>query len=159
MDDTDKIPGSFGRLAPEVEATVVSEDGKELGPGEIGELIIRGSLLTKRYYRNPEATKLYRNPSYVSYRSAIHEGWFYTGDLVTYTKDRLFSFVDRKKELLKYDGNHISPGLKLHIPTNRSGIGNDFELTSGYSRSSSGWNSSTRSSRKRYAARLCRPSF
>jgi long-subunit acyl-CoA synthetase (AMP-forming) len=62
----------------------------------------------------------------------MRDGWFYTGDLVKYSKEGFFSYFERKKELLKYDGNHISPGLKPHILTNRSGTRNDFELTFEY---------------------------
>src|SRR5437667_8623900 len=50
--DTDKIGGSFGRLVPNMEAKIVSEDGTELGPGQIGELCLRGIDLHDSYLIN-----------------------------------------------------------------------------------------------------------
>jgi len=56
--------------------------------------------------------------------SALRDGWFYTGDLMKYSKDGIFWYLDRKKvstfsyradakELLKYDGYQIAPGILL----------------------------------------------
>jgi len=57
--DTDKISGSIGRLVPDMEAKILSEDGAELGPEEIGELVLSGRVMMKGYHNNPQATNMY----------------------------------------------------------------------------------------------------
>jgi acyl-coenzyme A synthetase/AMP-(fatty) acid ligase len=49
--------GCMGRVIPLLEAKVVSEDGVELGPDEMGELAFRGLFCMRGYYKNPSATK------------------------------------------------------------------------------------------------------
>jgi len=44
LNDTNKVQGSFGRLVANMEAKIVSDEGKELGPGELGELAVRGTF-------------------------------------------------------------------------------------------------------------------
>ncbi|MGD8351129.1 MAG: AMP-binding protein, partial [Gammaproteobacteria bacterium] len=62
-------PGSVG-LPYGNEIRIVDKQGGECPPGEVGELIIRGSNLLDLYYKNPQATQ-----------EALREGWFYSGDL------------------------------------------------------------------------------
>src|SRR5690606_1649857 len=62
--------GSCGVPAPFRECRLVDENGKDVGPGEPGELVVRGKGILLGYYRNEEAT-----------REAFIDGWFRTGDL------------------------------------------------------------------------------
>ena len=71
---------------------------KELGPDEVGELIVRGPHVMKGYWKNPEAT-----------RQALRNGWLYTGDIAKIDKDGFVYIVDRKKEMIKYKGFGIAP--------------------------------------------------
>jgi long-chain acyl-CoA synthetase len=71
---------------------------KELPPGEVGEVIIRGPQVMKGYWKRPEATA-----------QTIRDGWLYTGDLGKIDKDGYLYIVDRKKEIIKYMGFTIGP--------------------------------------------------
>ena len=93
---------SFGLpIFPDLERSVkvVDDDGLEVGPGVIGELIQKGSdFVTKGYWRAPEATK-----------EAIDEnGWFHTGDLVKQDEDGFFYYVDRRKFMIRKAGENIA---------------------------------------------------
>jgi long-chain acyl-CoA synthetase len=71
---------------------------KELPPGEVGEVIIRGPQVMKGYWKRPEATA-----------QTIRDGWLYTGDLGKIDEDGYLYIVDRKKEIIKYMGFTIGP--------------------------------------------------
>ncbi len=94
-------PGSIGPPVPDVEQRVVDmETGLvDLGPNELGELLIRGANVMRGYYNQPDATA-----------AAIDaEGWLFTGDLVKVDEDGYVYVFDRKKELIKYSGFQVPP--------------------------------------------------
>jgi carnitine-CoA ligase len=80
------------------EARVVGDDGRELGPGETGELLLRNPVVTRGYWGMPEETA-----------RAISGGWLHTGDLVTVGGDGTYTFVSRKKDVLRRRGENLSP--------------------------------------------------
>ncbi len=80
------------------EARVVDEEGKELGAGETGELLLRNPVVTPGYWGMPDETA-----------AAIVDGWLHTGDLVTVNADDTYTFVSRKKEVLRRRGQNMSP--------------------------------------------------
>ena len=80
------------------EARVVDEEGKELGEGETGELLLRNPVVTPGYWGMPEETA-----------AAIVDGWLHTGDLVTVNADDTYTFVSRLKEVLRRRGQNLSP--------------------------------------------------
>jgi carnitine-CoA ligase len=80
------------------EAKVVSADGRELRPGETGELLLRNPVVTPGYWGMPEETA-----------AAITDGWLHTGDLVTPGADGTYTFVGRQKEVLRRRGENLSP--------------------------------------------------
>ncbi|KAH8404306.1 hypothetical protein KR215_007793, partial [Drosophila sulfurigaster] len=85
-------PTSVGRLLPIIRMRVVDENGKNLGPNEVGELYIDHGQHWSGYYQNAVATNDMRDS----------EGWFHTGDLGYFDDDNYLYVVDRKKDLLKY---------------------------------------------------------
>ena len=91
---------SVGPPLPDTEQKIVDpETGtKELPPGEVGEVIIRGPQVMKGYWKKPEATA-----------KTIRNGWLYTGDLGKIDEDDYLYIVDRKKEIIKYKGFTIGP--------------------------------------------------
>lgn len=90
--------GSVGRLFPYMSCKIRDpETGKSLGPYQVGELCLKGPMVMKGYYRNPEATK----------NSFTSDGWLLTGDLGYYDRDEDFFIVDRLKELIKYKGFQV----------------------------------------------------
>lgn len=92
--------GSIGLPFPSTEARIVdSESGtRELPPGEVGELIIRGPQVMSGYWRNPTETAL-----------VLRDGWLYTGDLATMDAEGYFYIVDRKKDVIIAGGYKIYP--------------------------------------------------
>jgi crotonobetaine/carnitine-CoA ligase len=79
-------------------ARVVDEDGAELGVGDTGELLLRNPTVTPGYWNMPAETA-----------AAIVDGWMHTGDLVTINDDDTYTFVARRKEVLRRRGQNLSP--------------------------------------------------
>ena len=90
-------PGSVG-LPYGNEIRIVDKQGDECPPGEVGELIIRGSNLLDLYYKNPQATQ-----------EALRDGWFYSGDLGKKDEDGYIFLTGRSKELIIRGGENIAP--------------------------------------------------
>jgi len=79
------------------ELRVVDDDGVDVADGVEGELWVRTPILMQGYYKDPEQTA-----------ASMHEGWFKTGDLVRRDADGYFSFVARKKDIIRRRGENIS---------------------------------------------------
>ncbi|HLO02497.1 MAG TPA: long-chain fatty acid--CoA ligase [Symbiobacteriaceae bacterium] len=91
------MPGSVG--FPIMHGAVrVMEGDRPCGPGEVGELQLRGPHVTVGYWRRPDATA-----------EANPDGWFRTGDLVYRDEAGFFFIVDRKKEMFISGGENIYP--------------------------------------------------
>jgi crotonobetaine/carnitine-CoA ligase len=82
------------------EMKVVDDQGKEVPPGTVGEIVVHGvpgRTLMKGYYNNPEATK-----------ETMQDGWLYTGDNAYMDEDGYFHFLDRKKDMIKRGGENVA---------------------------------------------------
>jgi len=92
--------GSVGIAAPGTEVEVVDlETGEKVMPvGERGEIRLRGAQFTKGYRNRPEEN-----------RTAIRNGWLYTGDIGYYDADGYLFLVDRKKEMIIVGGYNVYP--------------------------------------------------
>ncbi|KAF2748393.1 acetyl-CoA synthetase-like protein [Sporormia fimetaria CBS 119925] len=90
--------GSVGQLDPNCECMLLDDDGKEVEPGQPGELYVRGPQVCLGYWRNEAATKDSISP----------DGWLKTGD-VAVVKNGWFWIVDRKKELIKVNALQVAP--------------------------------------------------
>lgn len=93
----DKKPGSVGRGIPGVKLTVMNEAGKEVAPGETGEIVAEGANVAAGYWRAPEE-------SAVSFRG----GKLYTGDLAQIDEEGYIYVVARSKDVLKCGGKRVS---------------------------------------------------
>ncbi len=91
-------PGTVGNPMPHVDIKVVASSGKEVAPGQDGELLIRGDHMCSGYWNKPEATA-----------EAIRDGWFHTGDLARVDEDGHVSIVGRKKDMIISGGINIYP--------------------------------------------------
>lgn len=90
----------IGQPLPNTEAKLVDvASGAEVGPGEEGEICVRGPQVMKGYLNNPEATA----------GMIDEEGWLHTGDIGSADESGCFFVVDRVKELIKYKGMQIAP--------------------------------------------------
>ena len=92
--------GSVGVAAPNTECKIIDLDtGAPVGPGEKGEVCVRGPQIMKGYLNKPEATA----------QTIDAEGWLHTGDIGYADEDGHFFIVDRAKELIKYKGFQVPP--------------------------------------------------
>ena len=98
-DDPETIANFSGRAIPDTELRIVDPTGRELPPGEPGEVVTRGYHLMPGYYADPEATAA----------TIDADGWLHTGDIGHVDADGFWYVVDRLKELIKYKGFQVPP--------------------------------------------------
>ncbi|XP_072160316.1 uncharacterized protein [Bemisia tabaci] len=94
----DQNPLNLGYPEPNTELKVIDARGKSLGPGEVGELCVRGPQVMKGYFNNEKATQ-----------DTFDGDWFKTGDTVYYDEDGMFHLAGRSKDLIKVGGRSVSP--------------------------------------------------
>jgi acyl-CoA synthetase (AMP-forming)/AMP-acid ligase II len=93
-------PASAGFCLPNTTCKIVGVESRvELGPGEEGEVCVRGPQVMKGYLGQPEATA----------ELIDSEGWLRTGDIGYADQDGALYIVDRLKELIKYKGRQVAP--------------------------------------------------
>ena len=92
-------PRQHPRLGVVNEAKVVGDEGEVLPPGGTGELLLRNPVVTPGYWGMPAETA----------EAITGDGWLHTGDLVTANGDGTYTFVARKKEVLRRRGENLSP--------------------------------------------------
>jgi len=103
-EELDDRPTAVGKGMPNEEAYIVNEAGERVGPGEIGELVVRGSNVMMGYWEKPEETaKVLRPGRYPGERV------LYTGDLFKMDEDGYLYFVARKDNIIKSRGEKVSP--------------------------------------------------
>ncbi|MFB5662933.1 AMP-binding protein [Alteribacillus sp. HJP-4] len=91
--------GSIGLPWPDTDAAVFShETGDIAGPGEVGELIVKGPQVMKGYWKREEETN-----------AVFLEDWLMTGDMARMDEDGYFYIVDRKKDMIIAGGFNIYP--------------------------------------------------
>ena len=89
--------GSVGRPCLHLELDIWDDDGRPVGPGEPGEIVMRGPKVFKGYWRDPEATA-----------TAFAGGWFHTGDVGLRDDDGYLFIVDRLKDMIVSGGENIA---------------------------------------------------
>ncbi len=97
-------PDSVGIAIPGTEVWIEDDDGSRLGPGEIGELVIRGRHVMRGYWENPEATAKRYRPGLIP-----GERICYSGDLFRMDEDGFLYFVSRKDDIIKSRGEKVPP--------------------------------------------------
>jgi acyl-CoA synthetase (AMP-forming)/AMP-acid ligase II len=96
---------SCGKPTAAVRLALMDDAGRLLPPGEIGEIVARGALVTPGYYNLPEATAEIRT-----------HGWHHTGDVGYRDEDGYFYIVDRKKDMI------ITGGFNVYCAEVEAGI-------------------------------------
>jgi acyl-CoA synthetase (AMP-forming)/AMP-acid ligase II len=97
-EDVLRKPGSIGKATAFTELKIVDLEGRELGPGEVGELLVKGPRTMKEYAWNPEKTA-----------AILENGWLHTEDLVRMDEEGFVFFCDRQKDLIIRGGENIFP--------------------------------------------------
>lgn len=98
-DPPEKAYTTVGRTLPGMEMAIFDETGKQVPPGEIGEVVYRGANCSLGFYKNIEDYRKLYDP----------QGWFFSGDLGQIGKDGYLKIVGRKKEIIIRGGANISP--------------------------------------------------
>ena len=77
---------------------IADDQGRELPPGQVGEICGKGPILTPGYYNRPDLTA-----------DAIRDGWLHSGDLGYVDEDGFLYLVDRKKDMIISGGVNVFP--------------------------------------------------
>src|SRR5688572_13466595 len=94
------VPGSIGKPLPYLDLSIVDDEGRALGPEQVGEIWIREKIpgiLSAGYWRNADATE-----------ATFQDGVLRTGDLASFDDRGFFRYVGRKKDSLRRMGENIS---------------------------------------------------
>jgi acyl-CoA synthetase (AMP-forming)/AMP-acid ligase II len=88
--------GAAGRPALGVEVRLVDPAGAEVAPGEIGEIVVRGDVVTPGYWNDPAATA-----------ELLRDGWLHTGDLAWRDPDGFVHISGRAKDVIISGGFNV----------------------------------------------------
>jgi O-succinylbenzoate-CoA ligase len=97
-DDALAKAGSTGKAFFHTDVRVVDDQLQDIGPGEQGEVIIRGPHVMKEYWKRPEATA-----------ETIRDGWLHSGDVATVDKEGFVYIQDRIKDMVISGGENVYP--------------------------------------------------
>jgi long-chain acyl-CoA synthetase len=90
-------PG-IGVPLPGTDVRLVDDNGADVGPGQPGELIVRGPQVMQGYWQRPDETA-----------KVLKDGWLSTGDVATMDEEGYFQIVDRKKDMILVSGFNVYP--------------------------------------------------
>lgn len=90
--------GSTGKAFFHTDLRVVDDAGWDVGPRQVGEVLVRGPHVIREYWQDPAATS-----------QTIREGWLHTGDLAWRDEEGFLYIVDRKKDMIISGGENIYP--------------------------------------------------
>jgi long-chain acyl-CoA synthetase len=100
----ERKPGSVGIAIPGTEVWLEDEAGNRLGPGQVGELVVRGRHVMRGYWEAPETTAARYRPGPIP-----GERLCYSGDLFQMDEDGCMYFVGRKDDIIKSRGEKVAP--------------------------------------------------
>jgi benzoate-CoA ligase family protein len=95
----DVKPGTLGKVVPGFEVRVCDDDGRELGPGEVGWLWVRGGARAIGYWHAMEKTM-----------QAFRGEWYVSGDMISKDADGYVTYCGRGDDMLKVAGKWLAPG-------------------------------------------------
>lgn len=108
--ELDVRPNSIGKAIPNAEVLVLREDGSPCAPGEPGELVHRGALVSMGYWNDLEKTsERFRPFSLRETGLTIPEIAVWSGDTVRADEEGFLYFISRRDEMIKTSGYRVSP--------------------------------------------------
>ncbi|KAH8416024.1 hypothetical protein KR222_006655, partial [Zaprionus bogoriensis] len=102
---SEELGNTVGQLVAGIRVRIVDENGKNLGPGEVGEIYVDHGRNWSGYYGNPLETQRLRDS----------QGWFHTGDVGYFDDQGNLYIVDRKKDIYKCLGMQYWPN-DIEVP-------------------------------------------
>lgn len=99
VEDSVSHPGSIGKPLMFTETRLIDEDGREVKPSEVGELLLRGPHVCRGYWNNPESTAV----------ALDSDGWFHTGDLARRDAQGFHWIAGRRKDMIISGGVNVYP--------------------------------------------------
>jgi len=97
-EDSFRKPGTVGRPVFHAEVDIVDSSGRPVRPGEVGEIVARGSIMMKEYWQDPLKTE-----------ETIRNGWLHTGDLARMDEEGYYYLVDRASDMYISGGENVYP--------------------------------------------------
>lgn len=97
--DSRAFSGTIGLPLPGVEVRIVDDHGRDLPPGEPGEIVIRGPQVMSGYWQRPDETAAVMTP----------DGFLKTGDVGMMDERRHIKLIDRKKDMIVVSGFKVFP--------------------------------------------------
>jgi len=94
-----RLASSIGKPMPDVEMKVIDENGKELPPGQIGEIVARGPRVMKGYWQDAEKTA----------KAFTSDGWLRTSDMGYRDEDGYYYLAGRGDDMIIRAGENIAP--------------------------------------------------
>ena len=110
--DSTAFSGNIGLPMPNTELTLLDDDGREVGPGQAGEIAIRGPQVMAGYWQRPDETA----------KVMTADGFFRTGDVGMVDERGYFRIVDRKKDMILVSGFNVYPNEVEDVMTQMDGI-------------------------------------
>jgi acyl-CoA ligase (AMP-forming) (exosortase A-associated) len=107
--ELDRRPESIGKAIPNADVRVLRPDGSEAAPGETGELVHRGALVSLGYWNDPERTAQRFRPVQLEGGRTTPDLAVWSGDLVRRDEEGFLYFVSRNDEMIKSSGYRVSP--------------------------------------------------
>ena len=108
--ELDRRPDSIGKAIPNAEVLVVHEDGTPCAPGEPGELVHRGALVSLGYWNDPEKTaERFKPVPGQPHGLVLTENAVWSGDTVRMDEEGFLYFISRRDEMIKTSGYRVSP--------------------------------------------------
>ena len=98
-DERERALRSAGRPALSCQVRVVDDDGRDVPPGTVGELLVHGPNVMSGYWKDPTATAA----------AFTEDRWYRTGDSVSVADDHLVTVIDRKRDLIITGGLNVYP--------------------------------------------------
>ncbi|HEX8820763.1 MAG TPA: AMP-binding protein [Archangium sp.] len=116
-EDLDRKPESVGIAIPDTELWLVDDEGRRLGPGEVGQLVIRGATVMQGYWEKPEETARKLRPGPLPGERVL-----YTGDFCRLDEEGYLYFVGRMDDIIKSRGEKVAPKEVECTLTNVPGV-------------------------------------
>jgi long-chain acyl-CoA synthetase len=110
--DTETYTGTIGLPMPSTELTLLDDEGREVPPGQPGEIAIRGPQVMAGYWQRPDETA----------KVMTADGYFRTGDIGTVDERGYFRIVDRKKDMTLVSGFNVYPNEIEDVMSRMPGV-------------------------------------